>query len=56
MKLPDRVYVHTDAYGERLGMSLKPLPAGPRLIGQEAEYVRVDLAEPGKPASDEERT
>jgi hypothetical protein len=40
VRLPDRVYVHTDAYGEHLGVRLTPLPPGPRLMGEEAEFVR----------------
>lgn len=41
--LPERVYVHTDAYSEGIYVSPRPLPAGPRFLGKEAEYVRADL-------------
>lgn len=39
-KLPDEVYVHTDAYGQGLYVTSKPLPPGPRFMGQEEKYVR----------------
>jgi hypothetical protein len=42
-RLPERVYAFTDAYGEHVGVSLTPLPVGPRLMGVESEYVRADL-------------
>jgi hypothetical protein len=41
--LPERVHVYSDAYGERLGFGVGPLPEGPRLLGEESEYVRADL-------------
>jgi hypothetical protein len=41
-RLPERVYAFTDAYGEHVGVSLTPLPVGPRLMGVESEYVRAD--------------
>jgi hypothetical protein len=41
--LPERVHVYTSAYNEGLNVRRTPLPAGPRFMGEDAEYVRADI-------------